>query len=524
MLLLPLTGVAAGCNNKSVKAPNIFFFFADDWGQYAGILDDSPINSAFRTPVFDHFASEGVNFVNAFVNAPSSTPSRSALLSGQYFYRTGLGAILKGEWDGSIPSYPLILRDNGYHIGYSYKVWAPGTPENAPYGGDETKYDAEGYRFNKFSQNVTKLVKKGKSIEDAKREIFKESMDNFRDFIADRPAGEPFCFWFGPRNTHRSWERGSGKALWGLNPDDLKGKMPPFLPDVPEVREDLCDYLGEVLALDTMFGMFLDELDRMGERENTLVVASGDHGIPGFPRGKCNVYPFGTAVALFAQYPAAVKGGRVVDDFINLMDLAPTFLEAAGVEPPSVMTGRSLMPLLMSDKSGVIDTSRNYVVTGRERHLPTAREGNLPYPMRAIQTKDFLYVINFKPDRDPMGAFNYPDSLADPSYNDWLTSTYSAFGDIDNSPTKAWMIEHRFDKKWSLQWNLGFEKRPAEELYDLCSDPYYMVNVASAPAYSEIKAQLRAKLLTVLKDTCDPRVCSDPSPFDIAPYTLTGKQ
>ena len=86
------------------------------------------------------------------------------------------------------------------------------------------------------------------------------------------------------------------------------------------------------------------------------------------------------------------------------------------------------------------------------------------------------------------------------------------------------MIEHRFDKEWSLQWNLGFEKRPAEELYDLRSDPYYMVNVASAPAYSEIKARLRAKLLTVLKDTGDPRVCSDPSPFDIAPYTLTGKQ
>jgi len=137
--------------------------------------------------------------------------------------------------------------------------------------------------------------------------------------------------------------RGSGQKLWGLDPDALKGKLPAFLPDVPVVREDLADYLGEVQALDAAMGVLLEELDRAGERSKTLIAVSGDHGAPGFPHGKCNLYGFGTGVSLAITGPG-VQGGRVVDDFVNLPDLAPTFLEAGGLKPPAVMTGRSLWP------------------------------------------------------------------------------------------------------------------------------------------------------------------------------------
>jgi len=121
--------------------PNILFAFADDWGRYASAyakLEPGGISDLVNTPHFDKVAANGVLFKNAFVNAPSCTPCRSSLLSGQYFWRTGLGAILQGAiWDDSIPSYPLILKDNGYHIGHTYKVWSPGTPVDAPYGGKE---------------------------------------------------------------------------------------------------------------------------------------------------------------------------------------------------------------------------------------------------------------------------------------------------------------------------------------------------------------------------------------------------
>ena len=241
-----------------------------------------------------------------------------------------------------------------------------------------------------------------------KEELYAEALKNFEQFLADgekssEEKAKPFLYFFGPINTHRHWEKGSGKALWDLNPDDLKGKLLKFLPDVPEVREDFTDYLGEVLALDAMLGRFVKKLEEMGELDNTVIVASGDHGVPGFPRGKCNLYDLGTQVSLFVRWGDKVKGGRMVDDFINLMDLAPTFLEIGGLTPPDCMTGKSILPLLTSEESGQIDPSRDYVVTGRERHYDTARTNSLPYPERSIQTKDFLYIRVFQPDRFPMG-------------------------------------------------------------------------------------------------------------------------
>jgi arylsulfatase A-like enzyme len=511
---VPAQGAAAQ------SRPNILFFFADDWGRYASVYDYFKPNTAFRTPVLDRFAQEGVRFNNAHVTAPSCTPCRSSLLSGQYFYRTGRGAILQGaQWDAAIPSYPLLLEQAGYHIGYTYKVWSPGTPLDAPYGGKARAYESAGRRFNGFSQNATKLVAAGQTPEAAKTELCAEGLKNFEAFLADRKGDEPFCYWFGPTNTHRKWIKGSGRALWGLNPDDLKGCLPAFLPDVPEVRQDMCDYLGEVLALDRMLGLLLQKLEAVGERKNTLVVVSGDHGIPGFPRGKCNLYNLGTEVALFAQWPGRAPGGRVVDDFINLMDLAPTFLDAAGQPVPACMTGRSIVPLLVSTKNGWIDPARDHVITGRERHVAKAREGNLPFPERSIRTRDFLYIRNFAPERWPMGTPTGLDNPnTEPSFDKLENDTFAAFGDLDASPTKAWMVQQRRDPRWQLHWRLGFEKRPAEELYDLRRDPDYLRNVADDPEYEQTRAKLARRLMDTLKATGDPRVTGDGRTFDRPPF------
>jgi len=262
------------------------------------------------------------------------------------------------------------------------------------------------------------------------------------------------------------------------------------------------------------------KLEAMGERENTLVVVSGDHGIPGFPRGKCNLYDLGTHVSLFAQWPAEVVGGRVVEDFVNLMDLAPTFLEAAGKKPPACMTGRSIIPLLLSDKAGQIDPSRDYVVTGRERHVAKAREGNLPYPQRAIRTRDFLYIRNFKAQRWPMGTPSKP-GRDEPSLVDLQENTFAAFADLDASPTKAWMVRHRAE--WPIHWKLGFGKRPAEELYDLRRDPDQMKNVAGDPEYADIQVRLSTRLMDTLRTTGDPRVRGDGLTFERPPFASTGK-
>ncbi len=503
------------------QRPNILFCFADDWGRFASIYSqiDGPgtINDVLKTPHIDQVAKDGVLFRNAFVTAPSCTPCRSSLLSGQYFWRTGRGAILQGaQWDESIPAYPLLLRDSGYHIGKMYKVWSPGTPPDAPYGRQQYAYQKAGGRFNQFSQNVTRMVANGKPVEAAKEELYHEVRENFRAFLNDQPQDAPFCFWFGPTNVHRKWIKGSGKALWGLEPDDLQGKLPGFLPDVPEVRQDLADYLGEALAFDAAVGVLIEEVRKTGQLENTVIVISGDHGAPGFPHGKCNLYDFGTGVSLVIKGPK-IPGGRVVDDLTNLMDLAPTFLDLGGVKIPDVMTGRSLKPTLISDKSGLVDATRTFVVTGRERHVSMARDDYLPYPQRALRTQDYLFILNFKPERWPLGNPYNLDREPGPTEEDLTEETYTTFMDDDAGPSKAWLVLHRDDPQWKPYFERAYGRRPRQELYVLKDDPGQLHNVAAEPEYAEVAAQLEQQLLGVLTQTHDPRVVNDGEFFETPP-------
>lgn len=518
--LAPVHGHAA--ENAKTKRPNILFFFADDWGKYASIYAEvegkGGINDVVRTPNIDKIAKRGVLFRNAHVNSPSCTPCRSSLLSGQYFWRTGRGAILRGAvWDEKIPAYPLLMRDAGYHIGKSYKVWGPGTPSDAPYGKQEYAYQKAGGRINTFSQNVTAMVAKGKPLEEAKQELYDEARQNFRDFLAAREGEKPFCFWFGPTNVHRKWIKGSGKALWGIEPDTLKGKMPAFLPDVPEVREDLADYFGEIAAWDATVGQMMEELEKSGEAENTIIAISGDHGAPGFPHGKCNLYGFGTNVTLVMAGPG-VKGGRVVDDFVLLPDLAPTFLEAGGVPAPEVMTGRSLWNVLRSDKSGLVDEKRTYVITGRERHVENARADFAPYPQRAIRTKDHVLIVNFRPDRWPLGdPYGLGEGEQEPSAEEVTENTRITLPDEDSGPTKAWLVGVRNTPEWKEHFTWVYGKRPKYELYDLKYDPDETKNVADDPSFAQVKADLEKRLMEELKRTGDPRMVDDGAFFEKPP-------
>ncbi len=518
LLLIAILALARAQAADSPR-PNILFCFADDWGRYASAYaatDRRPsINEVVKTPNLDRVAKDGVIFRNAFVGSPSCTPCRSALLSGRYFYRTGLGAILNGAvWDSSIPSWPLLLRDAGYHIGKAYKVWSPGTPADAPYGGQAYAFQKGGNEFNNFSENVTMAVQSGAPVEEAKKKLLAQVRENFAAFLAARPADQPFCYWFGPTNTHRMWVKGSGKALWGIEPEALKGKLPPFLPDVPEVREDVADYLGEVQAWDAGVGAMLRQLEEAGQLANTLIVISGDHGMPGMPHGKCNLYDFGTGVGLLAAGPG-IKGGRVVDDLVWLPDLAATFLEAAGVKAPEGMNARSLLSVLRSEKSGQVDPARNWVLTGRERHVSTAREGNLPYPQRALRTPEYLYIRNFMPDRWPLGSPKGVTDTETPPAQELETVTYAAFPDMDASPTKAWLIAHRNEPAWRRYYDFAFAKRPAEELYHLASDPDQVRNVADDAAHGKAKTELAERLLKIMRETQDPRL---EDAFDRAPY------
>ncbi len=512
--------IAASGSLVAAERPNILFAFADDWGRHASayVASDGPgtENDVVQTPHFDALARSGVLFNNAFVNAPSCTPCRSSLLSGRYFWQTNTAAILQGAvWDDSLPAWPLRLQQHGYHIGFTWKVWSPGRPANAPYGQQANAFVSAGNSFNGFSQAVTRMVKRGDERDAAKQVLLDQVRGNFRAMLA-KQQGKPFAYWFGPTNVHRQWIKGSGKALWGIDPDSLQGKLPPFLPDVPEVREDFADYLGEVQGFDMALGVLVEELKQAGEFDNTIIVVSGDHGPAGFPHGKCNLYDFGTRVSLAISGPG-IPGNRVVDDFVSLPDLAPTFLQAGDVSVPEAMSARSLWPTLKSSQQGLVDPTRTQVYIGRERHVAMARDGGLPYPQRAIRTKGYLMIINFKPERFPLGDHYRLQSENGPTLQELEKNTFATLPDEDAGPTKAWIVTHRKEPAVQPFFEHAYGQRPREELYDLNKDPHQMHNVASDPKYQQTLAELREQLMSELRRTNDPRLVNDGEFFETPP-------
>ena len=525
-MLLFIATITLACSLLEVShgkdRPNILFLFADDWGRYASIYGEAApggINDVVQTPTFDRIARQGVLFNHNHVSAPSCTPCRSALLTGQHFWRTGTGSILLGAtYPADLPSFPALLRDAGYHIGYTYKVWGPGAPANSPFTRDEA-YAKAGSKFNQFSQNTSRAMAAGATMEEAKEVLFNEVRTNFRAFLADQEEGQPFCYWFGPTNVHRKWTKGSGKALWGIDPDNLKGKMPPFLPDVHEVRQDLADYFGEIKAWDEAMALIIEELKATGQLENTLIAISGDHGAPGFPYGKCNLYDFGTGVPLAIAGPG-VNGGRVVDDLTSLTDIAPTFLAAAGLDVPKIMTGRSLWPILESDKSGLVDEKRNRVFTGRERHVDNARADFKPYPQRCLRTHDFALIVNFRPERWPMGdPYRLGEGENPPSVEELEGNTRVTLPDEDAGPTKAWLVTARKQDAWKGHFEWVYGQRPRLELYELKNDPNETTNVADDPEYAAMLKKMEAELMAELEATGDPRLINDGEFYETPPMS-----
>lgn len=444
---------------RPADRPNILVAIADDWSWlHLGAAGDP----AVRTPNIDRLAREGTRFAHAYVAAPSCTPSRAAILTGQYPHRLAEGGQLWGFLPARFAVYPALLAEAGYHSGSTRKGWGPGSLEAA-----SRSHDPAGPKF-----------------------------DDFTAFLAARPDGTPFVFWFGSQDPHRPYEAGAG-ARNGIDP--AKVAVPPFLPDTPEVRGDIADYLFEVERFDREVGELIARLEARGELDETLIVVTGDNGMP-FPRAKATVYDGGTRVPLIVRWPSRVAAGRVSDAMVSLVDLAPTFLAAAGLTVPDDVSGRSLLPVL----AGTDEPTRDRVFVERERHA-NVRRGDLSFPARAIRTRDHLYIRNLRPDRWPAG---------DPE----LYHSVGPFGDIDDGPSKQVLLRRRDEATITPFAALALDKRPAEELYVLSADPHQLRNVAADPAHAATTAALRSELEAWMRDTGDPRAAGDDDRWDRYPY------
>ena len=482
------TSLLPSCKEKEQKQPNILFAIADDWTWKHSSFNDYP---EISTPHFDRVASEGIYFERAYCNVPSCAPSRATILTGKNGWELDEGANLWGFLPERFPVYTDLLRKNGYFVGYTGKGWAPGdlkdsgrekNPAGKPYKTMLNNPDKKIWSFNNGILNIDYAA-------------------NFKAFLEDKPEGQPFSFWYGGFEPHRGYDYGIGKRS-GKNPDNLI--VPEFFPDDSVARNDMLDYLWEVEWFDKHLGKMLKILEERGELENTLVVVTSDNGMP-FPRCKANLYEFGTHMPLAMMWKAEVKEGRQVRDFVNFIDFAPTFLDAAGVNIPESMNGRSLMPLLLSSESGQIDPERDRTITYKERHAWVQPEGDIA-PFRALRKDDWLLIWNLKPDMWPAGHI-------DPQYN----YCSCPFGDVDQSPTKSQILKLA-QQGDSTHYRMAFMKRPEYELYHIEKDPYQLNNLAEDPQYQEILDALRRDLKEYLNQTNDPRMKGKGSVFVEAPY------
>ncbi len=321
--------------------PNIVFCLADDWGwPHAGSYGDNVV----KTPNFDRIANEGVLFNHAYVSSPSCTPSRNSFITGKYHWELESGANLWSTLPVKHESFIHLLADHGYVTGRTKaKTWGPGNLDNwINYHGS--------HPANKAYQR-------------------------FEDFLENTNAKEkPFFFWLGTSDPHRGYQKNSGKQS-GM--DISKVQLFKHFPQSDIIRNDVADYYYEVQRWDSLVGSVIAQLEKNGLLENTIIIMTGDHGMP-FPRGKGNLYDSGVRVPFSVRWGKKVNAGRKVDDFISFADIAPTLLEATGIEVPSDMTGKSFVNILKSKKSGMIDTmNRSDIVFGRERHVPAQEKPNM---------------------------------------------------------------------------------------------------------------------------------------------------
>ncbi len=482
-LMLTLVTMAS-FSAAHAERPNILFAIADDASfPHMGAYGTDWV----KTPAFDRVAEEGILFTRAYTPNAKCAPSRSCIITGRNPWQLESAVNHVAPFPEQFLSYAEALAANGYAVASTGKGWGPGDAGMR----DGKKRQLVGTPFNQ------------KKLDPPTSGISRiDYAGNFTEFLDTNTEGAPWCFWYGGYEPHRRYEYESGVKKGGKQLSDIS-TVPSFWPDDDIIRNDMLDYAYEIEYFDHHLQRMLAELEARGELDNTLVIVTADNGMP-FPRIKGQEYELSNHLPLAIMWKGGIVApGRVIDDFINFIDFAPTFLEVAGVAPEASgmapMTGKSLLPLFASKVSGITDSSRDHVLIGKERH-DVGRPHDGGYPIRGIVKGDLLYLHNFETDRWPAG------------------NPETGYLNCDGGATKTRILDLRRGGEREDFWQWSFGKRPAEELYDVVADPGCMKNLAELPAYQKKKAALKTQLLAELKAEGDPRMLGNAAYFDGIPY------
>ncbi len=462
------------------QPPNILIAIADDWGYgHASAYQSKWVN----TPAFDDIARQGLLFTRAYTPNAKCAPSRACLLTGRNSWQLKEAANHLCYFPSEFKTWCELLSERGWHVGHTLKGWGPGVALNAQ--GKPRLMTGKPYNKEQLQPPTSEISK----IDYAA---------NFNAFLKDAQPDQPWCFWYGSIEPHRQYEFGSSLKQTNKKLSDID-HVPAHWPDNETIRTDMLDYALEIEYFDSHLGRMLQTLKQQGQLERTIVIVTSDHGMP-FPRCKGGAYEASNHIPLAVMWGDGIqKPGRVIDDYVSLIDVAPTLLEAVGMPWAQTgmapATGRSLIPIFRSNQSGRIDPLRDHVLIGMERH-DIGRPLDVGYPIRGIIANDQLYLHNFESDRWP------------------ACNPETGYLNVDGGATKTWILNAQRESGNSPYWQWCFGKRPTEELYDLKRDPDCVVNLALSDQGASEANKLKERLFKQLLEQNDPRMLGNGKQFD----------
>jgi N-sulfoglucosamine sulfohydrolase len=453
------------------QRPNILFVIADD----AGIEMSAYGHKWVKTPAFDRLASEGILFERAYTPNAKCAPSRASILTGRNPWQLDAACNHNIYFPTKFKTFPEVFRDNGYTTAACGKHYGPGKVLKD--NGSPRLF------FQKEYNNLTVANKLPYGISN------NDYASNFEAFLKTTSPDKPWLFWMGFSEPHRFYEYGVGVKN-GKKTSDIP-RIPAYFPDTDTVRNDLLDYAHEVEYMDSHLGKMLKHLEAAGQLDNTIIIMTSDHGMP-FPRVKGNQYESSNHIPFAMRWGKGMATkGRKVADYISFIDIVPTLLEATGISAVQSqmqpITGKSLMPILKSSKSGQIMPERDFVLVGQERH-DIGRPNDAGYPIRGMHKNGFLYLKNYEPSRWP------------------VCNPETGYLNTDGGATKSYILHQRRFKNDKTYWQMSFGKRPSEEFYDVKNDSDCVKNLANTPQYTTKMAAIKKEMETKLTTQGDLRM------------------
>jgi len=422
--------------------PNILVFVPHDLGDHLGCYGRRTV----RSPNLDHLAEDGLRFTRYFTAAPECTPSRAGMMTGLYTHQNGLMGLCHRGWE---------FKPEAQHL--AQRLWRAGYDTHLFGFQHETGMSPKrlGYNAMHSQQNVRAPAVCSEVV---------------RFLNSDLARGEkPWFAHVGFSHVHRPWDEDTS-----FDPDQID--VPPYLPDNPNVRNDLAQFHENILEMDRAVGTVLDAVRKANLTEQTVVIFTTDHGCP-FPRAKSTFYDPGIRIPLIIRCPGRFGGGKTHDVLLSNLDFTPTVLDLCGVSVPEGLEGRSFRPLLDDESCEERD----------------AVFGALYYdafydPMHCVRTRTHKYIRSFAvTPQDAEGAD--PELLARHKTGIWIRAD-----DSDVQSSLSWQ---------SMAAN-HYPVPPPEELYDLTADPLEQRNLAGDASASDILDKMRATMQDMMERTNSP--------------------